>query len=331
MLRSRLGKMRRLAIAGSRQITGRSRREREALDESHAAILMYHRVLPEGEAARLHVEPGMWVSPATFELHASTLSTRFNVVPLHELIQRLRSGESLPPRACAITFDDGWLDNLQFALPVLERFGLPATIFVVTDRVGTSGAFWTDEVVRRFASISKNERRELLERCGVSDGMLQSLLGYLKSLDDLSREQEVGRIRSIGIDPCMGERELLDWDELDQLASKGFDVESHGTSHTILTRCAPDTTRQELSSSLMALRNRGHGRHALIAYPSGGFDADTARWAEEAGYLGGVTTERGVASRRHHPLTLPRIALHEDISSTTIEFLRWVPGSGDEG
>src|SRR5215510_160511 len=113
------------------EIVGAHARQREALDGSRAAILMYHRVLPTTQADEGRVEPGMYVTPSTFRDHLSWLSDRYRVLPLSEIVSRLKDGRPLPERACALTFDDGWLDNFEHAFPCLRERGIPATVFLV--------------------------------------------------------------------------------------------------------------------------------------------------------------------------------------------------------
>jgi len=292
--------------------------------------LMYHRVLPRGHAERLRVEPGMYVSPETFALHMSVLSERFRVLPLHEIVTCMQNGTRLPDGACAITFDDGWRDNLEYALPALEANELSATLFVVTDRVGTVGAFWPDEVARRFSEFESAEQRKgAALRIGLreSDGSISGILEDLKQLSEVERVGVLEELSSISTGAVSDERELLDWNELEDLSKRGVDVESHGVSHAILTGTSREDVRAELEGARRSLRDRGHGKHALLAYPSGGFNAEVVGLAREAGYAGAVTTMRGIATLESERLTLPRVGLHEDISSTEMEFLRWVPGN----
>ena len=110
----------------------------------------------------------MYVTPESFARQLSWLETHFRVLPLHELVARFEQARALPHGACAITFDDGWLDNYAHALPELARRGLPATVFVVTDRVGTEGGFWPDEVCLRMAPFSEPDRRRLAAKLGAT-------------------------------------------------------------------------------------------------------------------------------------------------------------------
>ncbi len=327
-LRAFLGPVARRGIAWLHSLTGRSARERARLDGTCAAVLMYHRVLPRAEAERLHVEPGMFVTPESFEKHLGWLARYFTVMPLHEIVAHVEAGQALPKGACAITFDDGWRDNLEYALPALERRRLPATIFAVTDRVGTTGAFWPDEICRRLAATTGQDRRKLFRGTGLelADDTTHSVLMALKDMDESQRAGVLEAIRRGTKDPVVVDRELLDWDELDRLAEAGIDIESHAASHAILTRVSREIAAGELARSLAILKRHGHARHALLAYPSGGFDASIVELAREAGYRAAFTTQIGLTSAADDPLSRPRVAVHEDISSTRVEFLRWVPG-----
>jgi peptidoglycan/xylan/chitin deacetylase (PgdA/CDA1 family) len=332
-LRDQVGRVVRLGSAMTRALSGRSSRERSRLDGSCAAILMYHRVLPRSDAARDAVEPGMFVSPETFARHIAWLDDFFTVIPLHEIVSRLGNGRTLPQGACAITFDDGWRDNLVHALPALEARGLPATIFVVTDRVGTDGAFWPDEVFRRLAAIGSGARRDLARQLGMAlpTNSSPAILTYLKDTPEDEREALVDIIRGVASDTWGATRELLDWEELDALAARDVDIEAHGASHAILTGLTVERASHELQSALRDLRERGHARHKLFAYPSGAFDSDVVRLAREAGYHAAFTTQVGLASAASDPLCQPRVAVHDDISRTRAEFFRWIPGSAHAG
>jgi peptidoglycan/xylan/chitin deacetylase (PgdA/CDA1 family) len=309
--------------------SGARHRAQRRLDGTRAALLMYHRVLPAAEARRTAVEPGMFVTPETFARHLDWLADSFSVLPLHEILARLSDEQPLPRGACAITFDDGWRDNHDYALPLLERRGMPATIFVVTDRVGTEGVFWPDEVCRRMAGMPGVARRALVAAVGapLHGDPVESLLAHLKQLHEEPRERALARLRSETRDPSVGARELLDWSEVDRCARAGIDIEAHGATHAILTRVSRDAAERELRSARERLRERGHGRRGLLAYPSGAHDEGVRRLARATGYAAALTTERALAHAGCDPMALPRLGLHDDVSRTRVEFLRWVPGT----
>ena len=110
------------------------------------AILMYHRIaVPNVDPWRLSV------SPERFAERVQALRERRTVLSMDAFVARLQSGD-LPHDALALTFDDGYPDNLHQAKPILEAAGVPATVFLTTGRIGTSEEFWWDELARMVLS-----------------------------------------------------------------------------------------------------------------------------------------------------------------------------------
>ena len=104
------------------------------------SILIYHRALAAPDPI-LYDE----IDGATFERHMALLAAEFNVLPLGDACTWLARGR-LPARAACVTFDDGYADNEQIALPILKRFGLPATFFVSTG-FSDGGIMFNDGVI----------------------------------------------------------------------------------------------------------------------------------------------------------------------------------------
>jgi peptidoglycan/xylan/chitin deacetylase (PgdA/CDA1 family) len=323
-----LGRIVRRARAVAHDRLGLTTRAHRRLDGSCAAILNYHRVIPESQARRDFVEPGVYVTPESFGQQLDWLNRYFRVLPLHEVGRALLDRRSLPERACSITFDDGWQDNYEHALPELARRGLPATIFVVTRRVGSDGAFWPDEVCRRVAPLSERDQHELASRLGVGVGppTLNDLLEFLKRQPEDDRNEVLDELRSHTEAPRSRGRELMNWDELGRLSGAGIDIESHGATHAILTGLRHDQAVAEMRDSLADLRARGLGRHGLLAYPSGGYDGGVMKAAREVGYRAAVTIEDGLASKASDVFALPRLCVHQGIASSREEFLFKIPG-----
>ncbi len=265
----------------------------------------------------------MYVTPETFAKHAEVLAAEFCVMGLDALATHWATGRELPRRACVITFDDGWRDVVDYALPALKRHELPAALFVVTDRVETLGAFWPDEVCRRLAR-SPLARASVARELGVAPSRaVAACLEALKMASIDTLEDWLVRIRELdrGRAPTE-ERELATWAELASAHAAGFQIESHSVTHAILTSLPPERLRLELRESREALRARGMGQSNAIAYPSGAVNPAVALAAKAAGYEIGLSTRNGLALPGDDPLLWPRVSLHEDVSSTTKEFVR---------
>src|SRR5690606_8645132 len=227
--------------------------------------------------------------------------------------------------ACAISFDDGWRDNHSHAWPALRAAGVPATIFLVTARVGTAGGFWPDEARRRLADLPARRRAALvaeLTGVGPRGDPAAALLAHAKALDEASRAELLARLATAGPPLRDAGRELLSWEEVAEMASGGVDFESHGQTHAILPGVDEARRRAELEGARATLHARGLGRHDLLAYPSGAYDDAVVALARDCGIRAAVTTRTGAVSHAVDPLRWPRVLLHEDVASTRAGFLR---------
>ena len=109
---------------------------------SQGLILLYHRVVT------LDTDPQLLsVTPEHFAGHLEYISEHYNPISLSELYQALKAGK-VPDKSVVITFDDGYADNLWNAKPLLEKYGIPATVFVTSSRVDGDREFWLDDLER---------------------------------------------------------------------------------------------------------------------------------------------------------------------------------------
>src|SRR5258707_15207821 len=119
-------------------------------------LLMFHRVVPRAEVVSTYVQPGMYVTPETFERHLQFLTAHFDLLTFRELLARWDAGGwNETARYCVVTFDDGWIDNYQYAYPLLRRYGVPATIFLPTGLTGSRDWLWSD----RLRQLLRTRRR----------------------------------------------------------------------------------------------------------------------------------------------------------------------------
>lgn len=273
-------------------------------------VLIFHRVLSAPDPLFPDEPDAAW-----FETQTRWISDWFNVLPLAEAIERLRSG-SLPARAAAITFDDGYADNCTVALPILRNAGLTATFFVATGYLD-GGQMWNDkviEVVRR----AKGPRLELskfrlgdypLDTLDDRRKSLHQLLNVLKYLEPLQREKLADDLTSAAnIEPS---RELmLTSDQLRVLAESGMTIGAHTVSHPILSRVADANARSEMIQSKQRLEDIIGRKVELFAYPNGkpntDYTAIHAQLAREAGFLAAFSTSWGAATASSDVFQLPR-------------------------
>ena len=267
---------------------------------------MSHRLLV---LAWHNVEP-TWCFPARrgagtrgLEGQLAFLRRVANVVPLGDALRALGRGDPLPPRAVALTFDDGYRDQLELAVPMLERLGLPATFFLVPGLLeGTVQAWW-----EQLAWIFSRATRESTVWEGRTLGLrnpAERRANLPTVLEELKRRSRQGRDAALEelADRCAPEGKVeeqavfLDWDGARQLARRGFTVASHSLVHTILAEEPGPEQERDLVSSRRRLERELDLPVDLLAYPNGkrpDYSRATIAAAARAGYSHAGTTVEG--------------------------------------
>lgn len=299
-------------------------------------IVMYHRVLPRGHAARHFEQPGMIVSPETLAMNIRVLREHFTLMHVDEWVNRARSGAELPPLACALTFDDGWRDNFSYAFPVLRAEQAPATIYLVSGFVGSNYGFWPTTLARLLCSSwLAGDRRvpeELARRFPVAavpvavpaDSVriaANALVEVLKATqDDVTMRQFVSDLQS-GADAA-AEPELLSWDQINEMKASGLvRFGSHTCAHTRL--CAnvdPDLARSEIEQSAAEIERQLKVPVTAFCYPNGDHAPHTVELVRRR-YSSAVTTRFGWNDTSTDPVLLRRVGVHDDVGDTPCKLL----------
>ena len=169
-------------------------------------ILLYHRVLDIQKGGDFCSLPGIIVSVNMFNQQMRYLSKNYNVISLDHLVDSLKNNSPLPKKGVVITFDDGWRDNYSFALPILKKYNLPATIFLTSGYIGTNKTFWPEQVMsilrsegnlkEKLKNLSDEIYPSVIQEC-LNDlvqykkpylDVLTDLIEHLKYLRPLKRE-----------------------------------------------------------------------------------------------------------------------------------------------
>lgn len=299
--------------------------------------LMYHRVLPADSPERGTEQAAMYVSPETLDLHLSEFSRHFEIVHLDDWLRRARDGAPLPHLAGAITFDDGWRDNFEFALPVLSRHGAPATIFLVSGYIGSVRRFWPSQLTTLLheafgepgSVVFPHALRSLVEPVLVRAGRRGELLtadidrvvNGAKSFDESTIRELVGDMAArYGHRP--GTREILNEEEIAQLAATGLvRFGSHTATHHRLGGPVPaEILEREIVRSRTKLEDVCGHRVEVFCYPNGDTSPEAIDCVRRY-YLGAVTTRKGWHDASADPCLVRRIPLYEKMSDSREYFL----------
>ncbi|GGS83025.1 hypothetical protein GCM10010156_47110 [Planobispora rosea] len=225
-----------------------------------------------------------------------------NVVPLERALDALHAGEPLPPRAVALCWDDGYRDNLELAVPVLEKLELPATFFLVPGLLSGDDRAWWEIAGWAFARSGRETvqwRGETYATRGPAGrsayGRASDRLRVMTAAERaVALEELVERLVPEGT-PGDG-RLFLDWDGARELVRRGFSVGSHTMRHVTLAQETPEDQTEDLRRSRQILERELDVPIRTVAYPFGQADAvsrATEDAAAEAGYSHGLTTEFG--------------------------------------
>lgn len=282
-------------------------------------ILMYHRVLEKQPDL---YDPGMYVTTDTFAMHMEELFPFFKPVPLEELVFSREE-----QRLCAITFDDGWIDNYGNAFPLLKRDKIPATIFLPTAMVGTDNKFWFDLVHDAAkGAIDTSRQQEFivffrnivsLEAATISRSYLQRLNEMLKkNIDPLELDSLADRSYRLFAAEKNKKRSVISWEEAREMAEYNIRFGSHCLHHHILPPLSLLQKKKEINESLDQLKKHIPAGTPFFSYPNGDWDEDTIATVAAGGYMGAVTTRLGAVNGLNKRFKLNRISMHDYISST---------------
>ncbi|WP_114782254.1 polysaccharide deacetylase family protein [Botryobacter ruber] len=301
-----------------------------------ALVLMYHRVaVPAADAWDIAV------SPENFEQQLQVLKNTANVIPLKELVERVKR-KKVEKSTVALTFDDGYVDNYQVAKQLLEKYGLPATFFISSGNVGKDAAFWWDELEQlilytpqlpdeiALAVGGEQVAMHLGEEAQLTGKQLEinrswraceevppsgrcalflKLWQRLKPLPAAVLQEQLQLVRNWA-DAATETRpatKSMSVAQLQELAQHSlFDIGAHTVSHPALASHSLEYQKAELEVNKQYLQETINKEVSLLSYPYGNYNHDTLTAAADAAFEAAFTTEARAVTNRSHPYRLGR-------------------------
>jgi peptidoglycan/xylan/chitin deacetylase (PgdA/CDA1 family) len=311
---------------------------------ANAIVLAYHRVAhPDRDPQSLCVQPDR------FAQQLAVLHKDFQIVPLRELVHRLSGGESVAGMA-AITFDDGYADNLHTARPVLERFSAPATVFVTSDHIGNAAEFWWDELDRLLlqpgtlpselelliaghrylwdlgddarydrAAFDRDRTWSVAEasRPTRRHHIYGALSMMLPPLSLKQRDDILERLRTwAGQDRCArpSHRTLTEPETVALAAGDLIEIGAHTAAHPVLSMLPVAEQKREIEASKQRLEAVLGRAVVSFAYPYGSlsdYGRETIKTVQAAGFESACTTFDDVVRPAADPFQLPRMLVRD--------------------
>lgn len=254
-------------------------------------VIMFHRVLDPRDPRWASCDPDYTLPLALFERCLRFFARHYQVVSHDEVLAAVRSERSLPQHALLITFDDGWKDNVDYALPALQAAGQPALMFVAADAIGRDQPFLQEQLVGavRTGRLTLRQLHVTLTAHGASvaaptDETLAALRPLIAALEQMplaAREAVAGQLGEALADPM---RHMVTPLELTQLQQHGVALGLHGKTHEPMTR-APDLDAELTGARRQLAACLAHATPApTMSFPHGKFDGPIAQRARAAGY-----------------------------------------------
>jgi peptidoglycan/xylan/chitin deacetylase (PgdA/CDA1 family) len=320
-------------------------------------ILMYHRIV------ELPLDPfALAVTPQHFAEHLEVIRKYSHPISLSEMARSLKEGKR-PHRAVVVTFDDGYTDNLYNAKPLLERAGVPGTVFITTGQIGSEREFFWDELERLLLEPGRLPETLKLQ---VDGSALEWDLGAVSNYQQADYLSHTGWNTDDSSDPTLRHtvfrllhqllkplprseqqkslEQLLAWsgreatarpthrtmtmEEVRRLADGDLvTIGSHTVTHPTLSALTPDAQRTELEQSKARLEEILERPARTFAYPFGGesdYTAETIGLLKEIGYDCACSYFPGVIRARTDRYQLPRIQVKDWDGDELARLLRWL-------
>ncbi len=280
-------------------------------DGPRVLVLGYHRVSTAPDPY------GLSVSPSHFAEHVEVIR-RAGAATSLKLCDPGSVRELYRAESICVTFDDGYADNLHVAKPILEKHGIPATVFVATGLVDSGREFWWDELAHLLPGTDREDPRFRQWHRRLSNASVPERDTLLREL----RESDFP-----GVSPTaspVAPQPLMTREELHLLVADGLvELGAHTVNHPRLPSLDENEQLREMASSKRVLEEIAGAEVDSFAYPYGDWSESTAGLVRRAGFRRACTIEAGTICTRTDPMKLPRLLVPDCDGDALARMLRW--------
>lgn len=274
---------------------------------SRVKVFFYHRVkIPTKGELKLNDIIGcpFCISPEVFEGQLIEINNKYKIISLDDFFRN-----SIPRNAAMLTFDDGYKDFYTNVFPILQKYKIPATIFLIADFVGSEKVFWRHELLNAIF----NTRTDSFDGFRlVNDKDKIAFFDYaLSELNKVSQNEKEHYIENIK--KCLGYKKIasnnLSWSEVNEMKENGVSVGSHTMTHPILTKIPLNRIKEEILNSKIKIEEKIKKSVKAFAYPYGIYDDEIENIVKSAGYSCAFTTNDKTNSLNDDLFALGRSSL----------------------
>jgi peptidoglycan/xylan/chitin deacetylase (PgdA/CDA1 family) len=279
---------------------------------------LFHRVSDETD----HLWPPM--PTALFRTIISHITKRYRVVALEDYF--LSTGLEKKKKVATILFDDGFKDNIEYAVPILNEYKCPASFYIATGCIDKNLPTWTyisDFLLQNTAVKGLNldmafvpllfRKNEFSSQAARLEFASQ-LKPWMKSLPNKKREEVLAYLQSAFHDVSLPANKMMDWNDLRQMQKAGYTIGSHTVTHPLLASVQDDNELFfELKQSGERIRTELGKFPVTISYPIGSYDQRVMTFSLEAGYkLGLAVDQKFYDTSTHDRFAIPRVELSNE-------------------
>ena len=310
--RQRLGRpLQTLGFAvGLTEFSPRLRRIRGAI------VLMYHSVARQEQAA--FIDPQNHVPADVFESQLAFLSQHRRVISMRQLIELTRQGQSPQPRTVVVTFDDGYLDNLTVAAPLLHRYELPATLFLPTAYIDRAETQWIDQAYSAFKfrtcshlTVNGGDDRVFdLDEPAECEAAYRCVCNLLMTAGAQQRRALLDAVVDQLAPSQVPPRLTMTWDDVRTLTERypRFDIGGHTVEHTDVTSTSAEQAREELRGCSSRIEANTGVRPRHFSFPYGRSSDELRAVAADAGFEAACgSTGDKLVTGTSNPMAIARV------------------------
>ena len=258
---------------------------RKVCPKNGALILYGHRVEDNDEGCLQGLRPS-WLNE-----QLEYLSRHYQFLSLSKLLDCYEQQQPIPPNSVVITFDDGFRDNFTNAYPILQRYHVPATVFLVTGCVSSGDLPWPQKVgylfqktkVDTLCHVTTDEKYLKLRSPKERDLARRIVWNGLEHMPRVEREQNIEELSKL-LQVEVPRDRMLTWDQVETMRKGGIEFGAHTFSHPWMALQSPEEARMEMEASLYDIQNRLGITRPPFVFPGGSFTSDLVKMAISVGF-----------------------------------------------
>lgn len=306
---------------------------RTAVQRKRALVLRYHSVAALEDRADRYLDHGLTITPDAFERQLAFLTRHYTIVPLQDIVDRLRRGLAPYNKAIAITFDDGFRDNYTRAFPLLRRYQAPATFYLTTGCIDNRQLFWVTHL-RYMITLTRTLQLQTTVEPFSFDFMLphgreeafRTLVVRMKNIPTPKRLDLLAELKEkLAVDDTPLRTLMMSWQEVRDMHSQGMSFGAHTVTHPNLPNTSLDEAEQEIRESKETIETYLHAPVLDFSYPNGRGSSHLTDQIKEivrhTGFHSAVTSVGGGIDLGQDPFALKRVGVYKKHGS--IPLLAW--------